>query len=809
MRPVLYILIPFCLGVAFGQASSAVFDLPVIYSFLSGLLFIALSLLSSARKTLSHVSLYLAIFFLGISYYHNSNIIPAGHIANITSERPQKVVLKGVIADDPAAEETFYGARKINFLLKVDAAGQPGRWQKAEGLAAVRVITNAERRFHFGDAVILEGLISKPVSLRNPGLFDYAKYLANRNIYSVLKVKDGNRIEVLTGNPANPIKRLAYRIRFAIRSTLDKYLDNPDDSFMKAMLIGDRSGLGNELNDKFIKTGTIHIISISGLHVGLIAGLVLAVFGLLGVPKKFNLALTVIFLAVYSYVAGSSPPIIRAVLMFTVFAVGYIIERETDLLNSLSVAAFLILLWNPKALFDPSFQLSFASIAGIFIFAPKIDGILKAGSIGKSSFWRKAATYAVKGVSVSIAAWIGTWPIIASYFNIASPVSVIANLVVIPMSFVSMIASIVLLCVSPFSSTSAGLIAFGLGFFDKALFWINGIFSQMPLAYFRLPAPSAVFMAAYYGLVLLWAIPSEDPIAGNRSVNKRWALAAILLALNLLVWKECANTLGGRLKATFLDVGQGDSAFVEFPGGGNLLIDAGSGGEEGTFDAGRNVVAPYIWNELSRRIDVIIVTHPHSDHLGGVMYLLKNFKVGIVIDNGSSDGSGLYAKYLQAIRDGGAQHITVGEGDRIGLSSGAELFILSPEKGMGLPDANAGSLVGKLAYKTRSILFCGDATGVAMNRMLDSFGYFLRSDMMKVPHHGGNVGDETTINKFFSVVSPAASIISAGRSTHYDRRQIEAITHLNSICYNTSQDGAIIVYIGSTGYSIRPFINKN
>jgi competence protein ComEC len=470
--------------------------------------------------------------------------------------------------------------------------------------------------------------------------------------------------------------------------------------------------------------------------------------------------------------------------MFAVFAIGYIIEREADLLNSLAVAAFLILLWNPKQLFDPSFQLSFASIASIFIFAPKIEGILK------------ASNYVTKGVSVSIAAWIGTWPIIASYFNIASPVSVIANLIVIPASFISMMISIGLLCVSPFSDTLAGLFAFGLGFVDKALFWVNGALSRMPLAYFRLPAPSAVFVAAYYGLVLLWAAPKE----GSRRRYAAWALVAILLAFNALVWGWCAAQRGDALKITFLDVGQGDSAFVEFPGGGNLLIDAGTGGEEGVFDTGRNVVAPYIWNTGARRIDAIIVTHPHADHLGGVPYLLKNFRVGMVIDNGA---------YEWGMKAGRVPRITVGAGDRIELPDGAEFFVLSPEEGRGLPDANAGSLVGKLIYKGRGVLFCGDTTSAAMGAMLGSYGYLLKSDIMKVPHHGGNVGDERTINKFFSAVSPAVSIISASGLKRRDRRNANAITNLRSTTYDTSKNGAIIARIRSTGCLVRPYVKIN
>lgn len=737
-----------------------------------------------------------------LSYYSASKALPDAHIARLASDELKKITVKGVIVDDPSVGRVLRGGRSIKFLLKVDGVKKDGHWQKAEGLTDARVYTKTDRIFRFGDEAVLEGFLSKPVSLRNPGLFDYSAYLANRNIYSILKVRDGNFIQVVTGNPSNPVKRLAYRIRRSMRSTLERYLEPLDASFAKAMLIGDRSGLGTKLNDEFIKTGTVHILSISGLHVGLIAGLVLAVFGMLRIPKKINFAVTLIFLAVYSYVAGSSPPIIRSVIMFAVFAIGYIIERDTDLLNSLAVAAFLILLCNPKQLFDPSFQLSFASIASIFIFAPKINALLKADSIGRDSFWKKAATYILKGVAVSVSAWIGTWPIIAAYFNIASPVSVIANLVVIPLSFVSMIVAILLLFASLVSGAAANVLSIGMIGVDKALFAVNYLFSRMPMAYFRIPAPPAACAAFYYALALSWVGPS-------RTIRRVVVLAA-LVAFNVVVWANVASLGRGEARVTFLDVGQGDAAFVELPGGRNFLIDAGAGGEEGRFDMGRSVVAPYLWNNGVRVIDAIIVTHLHADHLGGVIHILENFKVGTVIDNGTSDNSELYKNYVRLIKEKHLRRVVVAEGDEITLSPDGKFLVLSPPKGQASSsEANAGSLVGKLVFKGQSVLFCGDTTSVAMSAMLDSRPDLLESDFVKVPHHGGVVGDYRTINAFYSKALPKVFIISTGRQSHYNKQHMNVITYSNTKCYDTAKDGAVLVIFKSTGHSIKPFVTLN
>lgn len=277
----------------------------------------------------------------------------------------------------------------------------------------------------------------------------------------------------------------------------------------------------------------------------------------------------------------------------------------------------------------------------------------------------------------------------------------------------------------------------------------------------------------------------------------------------MAAWTGIAGLRSHEARITFLDVGKGDAALIELPGGRTALIDAGEGGEEGRFDMGRNVVAPYLWNKGVRAIDAVIVTHLHSDHLGGAIYILENFKVGTVIDNGASDDSELYKKYARLIKEKKVRRSVVGEGDMIELSPDGKFLVLSPREDSPFSDANASSLVGKFVFGKGSVLFCGDATGVAMDAMLDSYPDLLASDIMKAPHHGGNAGEYSTINAFYSKASPKVIIISTGRQRRYDKRHINAITYSNAICYDTSKNGAIIATIKSTGYSTKPFLPVN
>lgn len=807
-RPILYLAVSFSLGIIF----SFHFNIRPFWAILFSACFAMLVLLLSKRRLPSHLSLYLAIFFLGAASYQNSVILPYDHISRFATEEPRKIFIKGVVATDPLTKETFYKQEKASFTVNANSYNEGNGWKNIEGLVNVDLYAGKGKTVSFGDELILEGLISRPASLKNPGLFNYSRYLEIKGVYAHLKVREDMVFEISGKGSGNHLKLAAYNFRHYIRDTLDKYLEAPYSDFLKAILIGVRSGFDDDIKEDFIKTGTVHILAISGLHVGLIAGAILAFFGLLRVPKRYNLIVTAIFLIFYSFVAGSNPPIIRAVIMFSMLVIGYLINRDSDLLNSLSLAALLILLWNPKEIFDPSFQLSFLSVASIILFAPKIDNLLMANTIKRDSVLKRTEAYLLKGISVSLAAWIGTWPIIASYFNIVSPIAVISNLIVIPALFLITVSSFIFFPLTIIPNVIAVMFGKYLSVLERTLFFINHYLALFPFSYFRIGAPSIELALLYYALIVILLLHYPIDLKGLK-ITKNMSVIFILLLFNMLVWKDNLNIARKYLKVTFLDVGHGDSAVIELPKKGSILIDGGSGGREGRFDVGKAVVAPYLWNKGIFTIDIVLVTHFHEDHLGGIIYILKNFNVGCVIDNGAiPDGNGIYDEYRRAIKEKGIRHVVAGDSDSIALSGETKIFILNPEKGAAPADSNENSIALKLADKNFSVLFCADITARPMERMLDSYGEFLESDIVKVPHHGGRLGSEDSAEKFFKIVSPKVSIISTERSGLYNiaaKKTFDSITYLNSKSYNTSDNGAIEIISDSTRRFNVVTTNKN
>jgi competence protein ComEC len=821
-RPILYIVIPFCFGIALAKFFNPSLVYPVILS--SALL--VLAILMSGRNILSHIWLYLAILFFGMAVYQDSIQLPFNHISRYVQDAPRKVLIRGVVTDDPTTNPALYGKKKTTFTLRAEAIkdvsekkgteGQirekEGSIRAVEGLVKAGVYSDKEILVAFGDELILEGALTKPRGLKNPGVFDYEEYLSIKGVYALLKVKEDFLLKKLRSGGG--IQKAAYKLRGVIRGSFDRYLGSPYSGFTKALLIGDRNDLDTRLNDEFIKTGTVHILAVSGFNVALMAAIALMIFGLLKIPKKISLSLTLAFIVFYSLMVGSNPPIVRATIMFAILAIGYMIDRDADMINSLSLAAFIILAVNPKELFDPSFQLSFVSVAGMILLTPIIDGVFPPADAG-AGYMRKIIVYLQKGVSVSIAAWLGTWPLVLVYFNIVSPISVAANLVIVPTVSALTALGLILIPAGLSSGFLGPMVAAALLCLEKVMFAINGYFSRIPFAYFREAAPAPFFVALYYAFLGVLLMPAVFEFRRFR-IKKSYLVIAALVLLNISAWSANIFSRNDDLRMTFLDVGQGDSTVIELPGKGNILIDGGRGGEGG-YDAGRNIVAPYLWNRGIKRIDAVMVSHFHADHLGGIIYILENFKIGCVIDNGYAPaGNSAYGRYISVIKRKKIKRITVGAGDSIGPIRGVDFFILNPppkeDPASEILPENDRSVVPRAVYKNFSAIFCGDITSKAISNILAD-QKDLKSDLIKFPHHGLGLGDSDIVAKFLAEAEPRICVTSSG--DEYKKEggggaEKNYIKPLNVVFYETNLDGAITVKVNKKSVcSVSSFGYKN
>jgi len=749
-------------------------DIPVFYCLALACLSIVFCGIFFRTRRVFVVCLLAASLSLGGIVFKSRADLPPGHLCRIIGEvgdQPRPAALEGIVADRPRAAVNAYGQRETRFLLSVDRL-DAGR---SCGLVVVRMANPLSVRY--GDRVILHGELLSPMPPTNPGQFDYKSFLERKKIFYVLTVKEENSCAVIERDAGSPVRSFAYRVSGKIEALIDRFWGScREGSLLKAILLGERGDVDAEINETFVATGTVHILAISGLHVGLLASLFIIFFKFLRVPFRVWVVPLALLLAFYCVMVDNRPPVVRATVMMLVYLAGRLLRREPDILNSLAFAALLLLAVEPADLFDTGFQLSFVSVASIVYCMPLFEK--------RAAGENRVKAYIRAGLLVSLAACLGSAPLVARYFNIVSPISLVANLFVIPWMFVILAASLVFI--------AFGLIWHPLGLiFGEASrfgFWVLvkavSLFAKIPYAYWRVPSPPWAAIAGWYLFFYL--------LLNRRRFRMRTSLFVIaaLLACNIAIWNRACAKSDNSLRITFLDVGKGDSAFVEFPGGPTMLID---GGDVAPYDFGRIVVGRFLASRGINSVDIVVATHPHADHLGGLLAVLDNFTVRYVIDTGDSDAGPLYRQYQGLLARGVMRRITVQQGDSIRGLGDVRVDVLNPPRTR-FAAPNDNSMVLKLCYRGVCVLMGGDIKEEAARSLAAKYGAALSSEILKVPHHGGSLGEAT--QAFIQCVKPRVAVIST-RNRIVSDSLLSSLAAAHVVVYRTDKNGAVAVTVGA------------
>lgn len=686
---------------------------------------------------------------------------PKYNVGRFATTEPLDVVLKGSVVSDPETSITYYGKPRTRFILAANHLFFENKDRRIKGLVQVDVYGPA--KIDYADQVVLKGRFLLPKGATNPGQFDYKRYLAIRNIYSVLKV---NRLEDITGiskNHANLFIKRLYSLRHRFSISIDKYLPATEAAILKAMFLGECTDLSYDVRDYFTESSTAHILAISGLHVGLIAFLFLLVFKILRIPYKVNYIFTIILLVAYAILVGARPSVVRATLMAAVILIGLILERNPDIMNVLGFAAVVLLIKNPKWIFDTGFQLSFMSVLSIIYFSPKLELLWKRHLIGKS-------------LAVSTAAWLGVAPIILYDFHLLSPIGIIANLVVVPLGFLSISSGLTFIIATFISSTAARLLAAASWAFLTLMEKVSILFSSVVFGHFHFSLNSWLLIIGYYIFIMF--------IFNYKKIGLSMAKVVVicLILTNVIIWQTVFARPSETLDVTIFDVGDADAIFIKFPKSGNMLIDTA-----GPQDfAARNIVLPYLYKNGIGCIDTLVITHPDDDHIGGAAEIIEDLNIGNIFDSGVSCSSQSFHKFIEAIKGKGIRHISLKEMDKIEGFNGALIYVLNPPRGAfteTVRDANNNSVVLKIVYKDTSILLCGDIEEAAIERLINS-KLDIKADIVKIPHHGRT--DKRTLAKFLMAISPEIIVNSASRPLKIQFPETRTLLE-------TSRLGAVII----------------
>jgi len=687
------------------------------------------------------------LFYAAILFSSALIVFPLHEKSSLGSESPS-VFLGGKVVSETESREVFRGAKKDYFILNVEK-----RWEALESpvrnvRGRVRVAWKNAPPVEYGDVLVLEGELADFPGRRNPGGFDSKAYWERQRVHSAFYAAKNARYKILARGQGNPVKASAIAVRRYLSARLSHDFNKEQASFLKALFLGERSEMDQDFRDLFLNTGTMHILAVSGFNIGFLSAVLWLLFKPFPIHRRLKLSLILTAVWAYCLLVGWQAPVVRATLMATVFLLGEIIGRKSDGLNALGLAACIILILNPLQLFDVGFQLSFLAVFGLIVFAPMF---LKRERLPHEVFsWDEKISWSVRELFwTSFVCYFLTLPIVVQNFYIVTPYALIANLIVVPLGFLLFLFAVPYFLIP----AVAGAMKFLIAFFARSLFMME----QLPGAVWvvgRLEAPLALLLGA--GIVVL--LFKKRPV---------WIL---IFCFGIFAAQELYRSCTRHFEMTMLDVGQGDSIYFDFPKGGNLLIDAGSGRFS---DKGRWVLEPFLRSKGVRSIETVIITHDHEDHTGGLKTVQKEFKIKRLFRAGS-----------------------LRQGDEISGYEGARLRVLYPPPGELPKNPNEASVVLRIDTQGQTFLLTGDIQQKAMRSLLAG-AQDLRADVLKVPHHGGKTGPSG--KEFIAAVSPRFSLVSAGARNPFGHPAPETMAALESVTGNevlrTDHLGAIRIIL--------------
>jgi len=673
------------------------------------------------------------------------------HLSNVI-EHKDKAVLQGTVSSYPETRN-----EKIRFILAVDTLFMPtGQRLQVEGRLLVS-IRESLLPIQYGDFLKISPVIRKPANARNPGEFDYANYLAAQNIYATASIKKMKEIAILGHDNGNWfMQRLIIPVKNALEKIIER-LPFAQSALLKGLLIGIRSEISPEVREDFAKVGVIHILAVSGLHVGFIIITFMTLCGICRLNYKTAVAVTILGLIFYAFITDLKPPVLRASVMGGLVLVGAALERKTNFLNSLSVAALLILILRPQDLFQAGFQLSFIAVISIVYIYPALKRACsfsrknKHGLVSASAF-----QYIYDLLLVSLAAFIGTAPLTALYFHRLPLLSLPANLVVVPLSFLTLGNGIAAAFSQIISTQLADVFLTAACFFITVMMKIAEVAATIPFADLEIYAFQPIHAFAYFtGILFLMNL--------NNKKSRTISLIATLLLLNLIVWRS-AFAPRNSFKMTFIDVGQGDSVLLQFPDGRSALIDAGK--RSPYYDSGKRVVAPFLKHVGIQKLDILILSHADSDHLGGFPYIMRHFEVGEIWDNGAVKSTKLFGEYQHLIDSLQIKRRVMRAGEYIADFAPVIFQTIHPSQQFmenGRHSANDASLSFKISYGEIDLLTLGDVEKKGEGNLC-RYRTSLTSEILKVSHHGSKT---SSTQSFLEYAQPQLAVISVGEDNKF------------------------------------------
>lgn len=793
-----YPVIRICLLFMAGIILQKIFAIGISILFLLPALFILICfLILTLRKdlyTVLFISSYIVILLAGAASYsiYKQELKPY----------PFKIAkLKDVSLWGMVGRVDLKRDYEIRFLLESDSVRFNNKTSSLHLSIICRLrdeksqsLDSVYRKLNSGQYVFLKGTLSKGRERRNPGEFDYHSYLEERGISAVHTVFSTADFVVLQKAEKMPVEEFIFGVRKSIDEVFYKYHTTNCASLLRGFLLADRSEVDEEIQNDFINTGVVHILAVSGSNVFLMVLIFTFVLGRFNVVIRSVITLAGLFL--FLLITGSSPSVLRAVIMGAVGSLLFLTNRSYNIFNLLAIAALIILADSPGQLFDAGFQLSFSAVISIVVIYPHLKSLLDRINIES-----KAVYKLLLFISVTIAAEIGVLPFTLYYFGKVSVVSLPANLLVIPLSLIISALGIATLVLSYFSFWLASVYASVNNLLADVLIYITHSLGNLRHSYLSIRQFSLTDLIISYSFLCGYFV-----IIKKLDSLKAKAVTALLVAVNSFLFcsLDDKNLLSeNELSIMAIDVGQGDATLVKFPDKTTVLIDAGAVSRY--FDSGEKTIYPLLNYLGIDKIDYGFISHVDNDHYSGFISLIKK---GIIKKVFKPALDKRYPKDIsleQFLKNSRIPLLYYKKGS---LKFGnAAVYILNPDKGQNVTTLNDQSGVIKIVYGNTAFLFEGDAGKTEEKIITKRYGDFLNADLLKMGHHGSRYSSSFELLNY---VRPNYGLISAGaqnRFGHPSKETLQRSRQFNIRLLRTDLEGAIL--LKSNGYKIKKVNWKN
>ncbi len=757
------------------------FDPPLALMLIGLIPLISLFFLRQHRKSIILTSLCLIALFGGAFHFQSSLPPTDEHLLQFYNDQ-EAIEIKGIINTDPEVREKTAHLRLSATDIKMDE-----EWREVSGTALL--FMPRYPTYDYGDVLLVTGKLETPTQLDD---FNYKDYLAHQGIYSTMLYPE---IEILErGKGFKPLEWV-YSLRNHLSQTLTEVLPEPQASLAQGITLGKRGTIPSELKEDFTRTGTAHLLAISGLHLSIVAGILLSVGIWLFGRRRYTyiwLALGAIWL--YALLTGMHPPVVRGAIMASLFLTAELLGRQRSAITALTFAAAVMVGISPQILWTVSFQLSFVAMAGLIFIAPPLRAIGRKAiskTLGEDAGIVSIANIIADSFGVTLGAVIAVWPVVAHYFGIISFVGPLATFCALP--------ALPGIIITGALAGGLGLItlplAYPLGWlawlFLSYLLLVVKFFAALPISSVEVGSFDVTLIGGYY-LVLaiaIWLTSNRKKLANlmpqaisrlksgaARPFNlstlpKKWVIPPLLL-IAILVWTAVPTMPDDNLHVSFLDVGEGDAILIQTPTHQDILIDGGPSPQSIGLELGKKL--PF-WD---RTIDLVILTHPHADHLAGLIEVLQRYKVKQVLYPDLAYDSSLYDEWLSLIKEKDIKYTIALAGQQIDCGEGVIIKVLNPQSpplADTQSDIDNNGMVLRLSMGNASFLLTADMFWEAEFELIARRAN-LRSTVLKVAHHGS---DTSTSQEFLAVVNPQVAVISAGEDSGHPNNEImERLTEI-------------------------------